>query len=308
MGKKLTIEEVKEKIKKIHGNEVKLVESSYINMKTKCKFIDENYGIFEEHPDNVINKKTKCMKRFVQSQKTPIEEIKNKIFKIHGDIITIDESTYINILTKSRFVDKDYGEWWTAPNNVINKKCSHPKRGMLKNAIKQRFAIEKVKENLFKVHGDIVILDESTYVNMQTKCRFIDKDYGAWWATPNNIIYWKKGHKLRGYLKQIKSSNNITLKYNWETGEEVICKASYESKVVDRWNKEKERFRWQIPFENKEEKYTYFIDAYLPDKDIYVEIKGYFRKDALEKWEWFHKEHPNSELWDKVKLKELNIL
>ncbi|KKM14938.1 hypothetical protein LCGC14_1701060, partial [marine sediment metagenome] len=27
-----------------------------------------------------------------------------------------------------------------------------------------------------------------------------------------------------------------------------------------------------------------------------------------EKWEWFHKEHPNSELWDKKKLKEMKII
>jgi hypothetical protein len=37
------------------------------------------------------------------------------------------------------------------------------------------------------------------------------------------------------------------------------------------------------------------------------EIKGYFWKDALEKWSWFHQNYPNSELWDKNKLKQLNI-
>jgi hypothetical protein len=75
------------------------------------------------------------------------------------------------------------------------------------------------------------------------------------------------------HLKAIRSSKKRIIKYNWETNEEVICTANYEAKVVDYWNENKIRFQWQIPFENKEDKYVYFVDAYLPDKDIYIEIK-----------------------------------
>jgi len=39
-----------------------------------------------------------------------------------------------------------------------------------------------------------------------------------------------------------------------------------------------------------------------------LKLSGYFRKDAKEKWNWFHKTYPNSELWDKEKLKEKRIL
>jgi hypothetical protein len=52
----------------------------------------------------------------------------------------------------------------------------------------------------------------------------------------------------------------------------------------------------------------YYVDAYLPVKNLYVEIKGFFMNDAEEKWEWFHKEYPNSELWDKSKLVQLGII
>ena len=53
---------------------------------------------------------------------------------------------------------------------------------------------------------------------------------------------------------------------------------------------------------------TYRPDFYLIEKNKWVEIKGYFRKDAQEKLEWSHNEYPNSELWDKTKLKEMKIL
>ena len=36
--------------------------------------------------------------------------------------------------------------------------------------------------------------------------------------------------------------------------------------------------------------------------------KNYNSGDSLEKWEWFHKEYPNSELWNEKKLIELSIL
>jgi hypothetical protein len=53
---------------------------------------------------------------------------------------------------------------------------------------------------------------------------------------------------------------------------------------------------------------TYRPDAYLPDRDLWVEIKGYFWQHSGGKWDWFHRDHSNSELWDEAKLKELRIL
>jgi len=37
--------------------------------------------------------------------------------------------------------------------------------------------IEVVIEKLKEIHGDNVILDESTYKGSSIKCRFIDKEY-----------------------------------------------------------------------------------------------------------------------------------
>ena len=53
---------------------------------------------------------------------------------------------------------------------------------------------------------------------------------------------------------------------------------------------------------------TYRPDLFLVHESLWIEIKGYFRDDAEEKWNWFHKNYPNSELWDKERLKEKEIL
>ena len=107
--------------------------------------------------------------------------------------------------------------------------------------------------------------------------------------------------------KQAKSQNNSTILYHWKTGEELICRASYEPKVIAHLNKNKIDFDFQIPFDMPN-KQRYFIDLYLKEQDLWIEIKGYKRPKNMEKWYWFHSEHPNSELWDKQKLQLLGIL
>ena len=94
---------------------------------------------------------------------------------------------------------------------------------------------------------------------------------------------------------------------HWRTGEEIVCRASYELAVVNYLNSNKIDFRWQVPFKTPHG--TYYVDLYLTDKNLYVEIKGYFRQNISKlKWLWFHENNKNSELWDLKKLKELNIL
>ena len=41
MVKKLTVEEVKSKIREVHGDVVRLDESTYVNTTTKCVFEDK---------------------------------------------------------------------------------------------------------------------------------------------------------------------------------------------------------------------------------------------------------------------------
>lgn len=53
---------------------------------------------------------------------------------------------------------------------------------------------------------------------------------------------------------------------------------------------------------------TYRPDLFLINENKWIEIKGWMRKDAQEKWDWFLTIMPISELWNKEKLLSLNIL
>jgi len=89
---------------------------------------------------------------------------------------------------------------------------------------------------------------------------------------------------------------------------ELVCVGSYERRVVDYLNINEINFRWQSKTFMMPNGKTYRPDLYLFSTKKWIEIKGYMREDAKIKWDWFKKEHSNSELWDAPKLKEMKII
>ncbi len=301
-----------------------------------------------------------------------IQNVKMRIFKIHGDLVTLDESTYVsNSRHNARFVDLEHGEFWTKPIQVISgKKQRHPKHGINRRADLRRTPIENILKTLKKVHSDEVTMKVDTYKGLGHKSTFVDSVHGAWQAVVQDVLSgsghanrqlekakktWlakygvdnpskskqvkilketttlknygvkhnsqsvivkeqKKVTTLKNYgvdnpaknielaLKQAKNSNICIVKKHWKTDEELICQGSYESKTVDFLNSNKIEFLWQPQVFVLPSGKTYRPDMYLVDTDSWVEIKGYFRKDAQEKWNQFQSMMPNSELWNKKEL------
>ena len=322
MTKKLTIEEVKNKIKEVHGDIIEIDELTYINTNTTCRFVDKEYGEFwndlnnvvnrnQSHPARKINKiKQTCLKKYgvesvflkkeirekcKDSIKVTIEEIKKRLYEIYGDLVLIKEETYISTNKHAIFIDKDYGEWSARVCNVVCSGRNHPERGK-KNQIEkykqldQKELREKTKKTCLEKYG--------------IDCSFRDKD------RMRQCMKEKYGVENSQQvpeiaLKTAKSSNNSYILYHWKSGTELVCVGSYEKKTVEYLNENKIEYDWQPKIFIMPDGRTYRPDLYLIDKDLWVEIKGYFRKDAQEKWEWFHKEHINSELWMEDKIKEL---
>jgi hypothetical protein len=306
-----------------------------------------------------------------------IESVKNRIKDKHGDEIVIDENTYTATSKKARFIDKDYGEWWAFPRNII-RGSKHKKRQKertentniekygvkrplqnngiqekMKNKLKetygvdnvskieevkesklrkQRLSMEEISKRLLEIHKGVLSIVCDSYIDTTTECVLIDKDYGEWRTSLHSIIRGKKtSHPLRAVedrkktcvekygapnpmqvpeiaLRAAKSSNLSHTLHHWKTGQEIVCVGSYEQKTVQYFNENRINFLWQPKTFTTPSGSTYRPDCYLPDQDLWIEIKGYFYDDAKEKWEWFQSVYPNSELWDKQKLQQLKIL
>jgi len=109
-------------------------------------------------------------------------------------------------------------------------------------------------------------------------------------------------------LRAAKAVNKTTTLVHWFSGEDIDCTASYEKRTAEYFNNNQIDFNWKVQTFLMPDGRTFTPDCYLPNEDLWIEIKGYFREDAKEKWAWFQKNYPNSELWDKQKLKEMGII
>lgn len=123
------------------------------------------------------------------------------------------------------------------------------------------------------------IISEETKLKLSIKTKEHNKIY---WSNPENKI--KQSVSMRkaaseypesycssnvnGRVKRIKY-NDIWLDSSWEV---EVAKALDENNII--WNRPNKGFE----YEWNESKHIYYPDFYLPDYDIYIEVKGFERE------------------------------
>ena len=102
--------------------------------------------------------------------------------------------------------------------------------------------------------------------------------------------------KHRG--KTVIAEDGTKFKSTWEHAASLYLN---ESKIL--WEYETKTF-------NITECSSYTPDFYLPEKDMYIEVKGYWREANKQKFNEFLLKYPDVkiEVWDQPKLKELGII
>jgi hypothetical protein len=213
------------------------------------------------------------------------------------------------------------------------RKGSNPIDGAIKRKLtadKNKISEEKMRSYL----DENTDLDYSTYKSARTNMKFIDKEYGEWWAKPLNVIrgsvHPKRAPDIKlermketsrakygvdfsaqnkdVALKTAKTLASTYIAYHWDSNEELICQGSWELKVVEFLNKNQINFLWQPQVFTMPSGATYRPDLFLIDDNLWVEIKGYWRGKSKAKYEWFHSVYPNSEVWMSKELKNKGIL
>ena len=254
-------------------------------------------------------------------------DIHQRIFDHHGDNVTLDEKSYVNLRTRCRFIDKDYGEWWTDPWSVISGR-GNPRRARATMSAKQTIARNEMIKRLQDACGDTVTLGDD-FQGVSRKCTFIDRDYGDWVQLPQRVLAGtvhpkRRAEKARttcmkrygvihtNHLPGVMSKGRTrwSKRIHWKTSEELTCMSSYEVAFVEWCAKNQIDFEWQVKHIMPDGR-AYFVDArILTGKfaDTWIEIKGWMHPSGQKKWEWFHSLHLRSELWTKDILQRLGIL
>jgi len=217
-------------------------------------------------------------------------------------------SKYISCYSKMIWKCANGHEWSATLNSIRKIWC--PECGKINSANKRKIKGLEIAEQIAEKHGGKCLSNE--YNGARYKMRWQCKSGHEWESTFSNVQYGFWCPEC-GNIEKARNQTRSYILYHWKTGAEVVCVASYEKGVVEYFNKNKIDYNWQpktfkMPPDKNGKIKTYRPDCYLPDEDKWIEIKGYFRKDAEEKWNWFHKEHQNSELWNKQRLKEMRLI
>lgn len=232
-----------------------------------------------------------------------LNEAKTIARKHNGKCLSI---SYLNVKTKMYWECKEGHRWYARLDNIHNgnqwcKKCADRKRGQ-DNKLDGLNIAQKISHK----HGGRCLSAE--YIDINKKMIWECHKKHIWKTSLNSI---KNGHTWCQKCAFLTSAGKQNFSYklkHWNSNEELICVGSYEKSVVEYLNKNKINFRWQHKTFTMPNGKTYRPDLYLFGRRIWIEIKGYFRDDAKKKWDWFHKKHKNSELWNYNKLKEIGII
>lgn len=327
MAKKITKCELQKRINEIKLDypEIIIDLSTYSGFDKKIKVIDKDYGEWWTSLKNLYFRHVKHPKRRINEQiirqTTSIDYVKNTLYNVWGNLITIYENSYINCITIAKFNHKKYGDFFLTPNKVMAGHLPRKLAAIEYGKTIRKYDIDYISKKLYDIYGDEVVLDVEKF-EYGKKAWFIHKKYGNWYASINNVLRGHS-HPLAGKEKMkissikkygveyptqnieiqkkiIRNSWKTLILYHWKTNEELLVRASFEWAVVSYLNDNKIDFKWQIPFylDINNKNTLYVCDLYLPSIDKFIEIKGIFKSEINKlKWETFHKRYKNSEIW-----------
>ncbi len=177
-----------------------------------------------------------------------LEQAKQAILERHGSTVCIVDETYVGMSKFAKFIDEEFGEWKALPWAVING-SGHIKRGHKKTNEALRLSLENVSERVRQQWNGVAMLDESTYVGYLELARFIDCDYGEWWARPSHVLRGTGRHPKRArantvasrkvsvddVLRRVKEKHNDQVLMVVETYVNTHTKATFVDNVYGEW-------------------------------------------------------------------------
>lgn len=187
-AKTCSLHKIQEKIDALHDYGLKIVPETYTNTRTKCLFIDKDYGEFVSTPNRIL-RGGKHPKRSRIEMQVPIDKIKDRIYKKHKGLIEIVDGTYTGLKGHAEFIDKEFGRFTSTPEAVLNSYKLHPMRKKIR--VRQRGLNSRLTEEsvaaIAKKKG--LELKPGTFKKTHEYAKFIHPIHGEWEALPYNIIY-----------------------------------------------------------------------------------------------------------------------
>ena len=185
MAKRLTLNTFIEKAKKVHQNKYDYSLVEYVNNYTKVKIICPEHGVFEQTPNNHINKKNKCFlcnHTIGYNRNTFINHAKI----IHHNKYNYSLTNYINAKTKVKIICPEHGVFEQTPSSHLTQKT-----GCSRCSKKYKYTNKEFIENCNFTHQNKYNYSLVKYVNNYTKVKIICPEHGVFEQTPSNHLSGK---------------------------------------------------------------------------------------------------------------------
>jgi len=155
MARKLSQEEVLNKIGEIHGDLYDISKVVYVNKRTKFELVCKNHGAFLTSWDQVLRGQGcpvcgKCNAAI--NRRVAFEDFLSKANEVHGSKYKYDESSYRKISDLIRIKCPDHGWFEQRADAHIRQVQGCPECGFISQGEKRRMSLSEFIEKANKVH------------------------------------------------------------------------------------------------------------------------------------------------------------
>lgn len=158
-----TAEEFIEKAIKIHGDNYKYSNLTYVNYTTPVNILCKTHGIFKLRPYYHLNGNGCPNCKYVNKT----EEFIEKATKKYGDTYEYTDVDYVNSKTHVNILCKIHGMFQQLPNGHLRGGCN--KCSIVTKSKKLSFTKDEFIESAIKIHGNTFNYSKVEYINTNSK-------------------------------------------------------------------------------------------------------------------------------------------
>lgn len=245
MPKNFTTQDFIEQAKEVHGDKYDYSKVEYINSITKICIVCPIHGEFWQRPSDHIHNKCGCVKcsGLILGN---TENFIRKACEVHGNKYDYSKVEYTNNKTKVCIVCPEHGEFWQRPNDHLSgyacPKCCN----------NTMLTTEEWVGKVSKIHNNKYDYSKVEYKGAHKKVCIICPEHGEFWQKPNN----------HNNGAQCPKCVNVLINSKMEDGIRILL------------DKENIKYERQKTFEWLKNKRKLFLDFYLPEYRVGIEVQG----------------------------------
>ena len=185
--RRLSIDDIKQRIIQVHGNKYDLSRLEYVNRRTKVDIICKEHGLWKSTTEQLFRGQG-CPKCGLISQgknrRLSKEDFIKKCIEVHEGLYDYSRVDYQGMGKKVIILCKEHGDFRQTPSSHLNG-SGCPKCGLNSQKEKRRLSKEEFISRSIKVHEDRYDYSNVEYTNNLTEVEIVCSEHGVFYQRPD---------------------------------------------------------------------------------------------------------------------------